>query len=85
MNVTFCFSWYSMRSSWMILWSDDITLVTEKMEQAQGSLHHFEHNAAKIGLHQNAEKTEFMGFNQEQETVLKSVKNENIKKVDNFK
>ena len=32
----------------------------------------------------NADKTEFMSFNQEQETILKSANNENIKKVDNF-
>ena len=32
----------------------------------------------------NADKTEFMSFNQAQETVLKSANNENIKKVDNF-
>ena len=39
--------------------ADDITLVTEKIE-------HVQHNAAKIGLHLNADKTEFMSFNQEQ-------------------
>ena len=36
-------------------------------------------------MHLNADKTEFKSFNQEQETVLKSVDNKNIKKVDNFK
>ena len=64
---------------------DDIALVTEKMKQAQYFLHHVQHNVAKTGLHLNASKTEFMSFNQEQETVLKSINKENIKKVDNFK
>ena len=36
-------------------------------------------------MYQNADKTEFTSFNQEQETVLKSVDNKDIKKVDNFK
>ena len=55
------------------------------MEQAQDFLHHVQHNTAKIELHLNADKTEFMSFNQEQEAVLKSFNNENIKKEDNFK
>ena len=45
------------------------------MEQAQDFLHRDQHNAAKIGLHLYADKTEFMSFNLEQETILKSVKN----------
>ena len=65
--------------------ADDIALVTEKMKQAQYFLHHVQHNAAKTGLHLNAGKTEFMSFNQEQETALKSNNKENIKKADNFK
>ena len=55
------------------------------MVQAQDFLPHVHHNAEKIGLHLNADKAEFMIFNQEPETALKSVNNENIKKVHNFK
>lgn len=40
-------------------------------------------NAAKIGLHLNSYKTEFISFNQAQDTVLKTVNND-IKKVHNF-
>ena len=65
--------------------ADDIALVTEELEHAQDFLYHVEENAAKIGLHLNSDKTEFMSFNQVQDTVLKTVNNENIKKVDNFK
>ena len=55
------------------------------MQQAEDFLHRVQHYVAKIGLHLNADKTEFMSFNQEQKTILKSVNNENIKKVDNLK
>ena len=65
--------------------ADDIALMAEELEQAQDFLHCVQENAAKIGLHLNSDKTEFMSFNQVQDTVLKTVNNENIKKVDNFK
>ena len=65
--------------------ADDIALVTEELEQAQDFLHCVQENAAKIGLHLNSDKTEFMSFNQVQDTVLKTINNENIKKVVNFK
>ena len=64
--------------------ADDIALVTEKLEQAQDFVHRVQENAAKIGLQLNSDKTEFMSFNQVQDTVLKTVNNDNIKKVDNF-
>ena len=60
--------------------ADDIALVTEELEQAQDFLHRVQENAAKIGLHLNSDKTEFMSFNQAQDSVLKTVDNENIKK-----
>ena len=65
--------------------ADDIALVTEELEQAQDFLHRVQENPGKIGLHLNSNKTEFMNFNQAQDSVLKTVNNENIKKVDNFK
>ena len=65
--------------------ADDIALVTEELEQAHDFLHRVQENAAKIGLHLNPDKTEFMSFNQAQDFVLKTVNNENIKKVDNLK
>ena len=57
----------------------------EELEQAQDFLHCVQKNAAKIGLHLNSDKTEFMSFNQVQDAVLKTINNENIKKVGNFK
>ena len=65
--------------------TDDVALVIEELEQTQGFLHRVQENAVKTGLHLNSDKTEFMGFNQVQDTALKTVNNENIKKVDNFK
>ena len=59
--------------------ADDIAFVKEEMEQTQNFLDHVQLNAPKIGLHQNTGKTEFMSFNNEQETVLKSVNNQNKK------
>ena len=47
--------------------ADNIALVTEEMEEAQDFLHRVQHNATKIGLHLNADKTEFTSFNKEQE------------------
>ena len=43
--------------------ADDIALVTEELEQAQDFLHRVQKNTAKIGLHLNSDKTEFMSFN----------------------
>ena len=34
-------------------------------------LHRVQENAAKIGLHLHSDKTEFMSFNQVEDTVLK--------------
>ena len=65
--------------------ADDIALVAEELEQAQDFLHCVQENAAKIGLHLNSDKTEFMTFNEVQDTILKTVNNENIEKKDNFK
>ena len=65
--------------------ADDIALMAEELEQAQDFLHCVQENAAKIGLHLNSDKTEFMTFNEVQDTILKTVNNENIKKIDNFK
>ena len=58
--------------------------MTEELEQAQDFLHRVQENSAKTGLHLNSDKTKFMSFNQVQDIVLKTVNNENIKKVDNF-
>ena len=65
--------------------ADNIALVAEELEQAQDFLHCVQENAEKIGLHLNSDKTEFMSFNQVQDPVPKTVNNENIKKIDNFK
>ena len=44
--------------------ADDIPLVTEELEQVQGSLYYVQENAAEIALHLNSDKTEFMSFSE---------------------
>ena len=45
----------------------------EELQQAQNFPHRVQENAAKLGL--CSDKTEFMSFNQVQDTVLKTVNN----------
>ena len=45
-------------------YTDDIALLTNAHTQAETLLHSLERAAAGIGLHVNADKTEYMCFNQ---------------------
>ena len=45
-------------------YTDDIELLANKPAQAEPLLHSLEWGAGGIGLHVNADKTEFMCFNQ---------------------
>jgi len=66
--------------------ADDIALISELMSQAQELLARVEIEAAKVGLHCNAKKTEAMVYNQnDMDTALKSITGELIKIVENFK
>ena len=58
---------------------DDIALVTEEINQAENFLQRVQNSAARIGLHLNTEKTEFICFNQEQEPVLNTIGKDKIK------
>ena len=53
--------------------ADATALVIEELQQAQNFPHRVQENAAKLGLY--SDKTEFMSFNQVQDTVLKTVNN----------
>ena len=59
--------------------------MTEDIKQVHDFLHRVRNNAARNGVFLNADKTDFMCFNQKQETVLSSINNDNIKKVGDFK
>ena len=64
--------------------ADDIALLSYQMEEAQQLLTRVETECNKVGLHRNAKKTEYMAFNCDEDT-LKTVKNDTIKKVLDFK
>ena len=47
-------------------YADDIALLVNTSAQAESLMHSLEKAAGGIGLHVNADKTEFMCFNQNQ-------------------
>ena len=63
----------------------DVALISEEIEQAQEILTRVEKEAAQVGLHVNAKKTESMPYNQENEVTIKTISGNNVKNVDNFK
>ena len=66
--------------------ADDIALLCNEIHQAQELLKRVETEAARVGLHVNAKKTEHMSFNQDQPQNMVHALNEAlIKLVDNFK
>ena len=66
--------------------ADDIALLCNEIHQAQELLRRVETEAAKVGLHVNAKKTEHMAFNQDQpQNALYALNEALIKLVDNFK
>ena len=65
--------------------ADDIALISNEIQQAKELMKQVEMEAAKVGLHVNAKKTEAMPFNQEQSCDMESINGEKIKEVKNFK
>ena len=65
--------------------ADDIALLCEEIRQAQELLNRVEAEAAKVGLHVNAKKTEAMPHNHDTPVVIKTRAGNTIKEVDNFK
>ncbi|XP_072117020.1 succinate--CoA ligase [ADP-forming] subunit beta, mitochondrial-like isoform X2 [Mobula birostris] len=63
---------------------DDMVLLSDQMEEAQQLLTEVEIECNKVGLHLNAKKTEYMVFNCDEGT-LKTVENDTIKKVFDYK
>ena len=68
-----------------MLFADDVALLTEESDQAQNLLSKVQTKAAKIGLHINAKKTEFMAYKQPDDITIKTRSGELLKKVQNFK
>ena len=65
--------------------ADDLALIAEEIKDAQEMLTRLEKEAAKVGLHLNAGKTEVMIFDQNAVTNLVASGGEQIKVVDDFK
>ena len=65
--------------------ADDIALLSNELSQAQKLLKNVETEADKVGLHVNTKKTKLMTSNQDSEDVVRSIGNESIKQVENFK
>ena len=63
-------------------YTDDTALLANTTTQAQSMLHSLEHAAGGIGLHVNADKTEFMCFNQKGD--ISTLNGRSLKLVDEF-
>ena len=63
-------------------YADDIALLSNTPSQAETLLHSLERTAADIGLHVNADKTEYMCFNQR--SHISTVNGSSLKLVDKF-
>ena len=63
-------------------YADDIALLANRPNQAETLLHSLERDAAGIGLHVNAHKTEFMCFNQKGD--ISTLDRTSLKLVDKF-
>ena len=67
------------------MFADDIALLANKIAQSQELLSRVETEAAKIGLHCNAKKTELMVFNHEDDINIVTLDWSRFKTVENFK
>ena len=68
-----------------LLFADDIALLANEIWQAQELLSRVETEAAKVGLHVNAKKTELMAWNHTEPIEIKTISGSILKEVDNFK
>ena len=53
-----------------MLFADDVALFSEEIDLAQKLLSKVQTEAAKIGLHVNATKTEFIAYNQSDDITI---------------
>ena len=68
-----------------MLFADDVALLSEEIDQAQKLLSKVQTEAAKIGLHLNAKKTEFMAYKKPDDITIKTKSGELLRKVQNCK
>lgn len=65
--------------------ADDLALLSDTLEQAEELLLALEEEAAKVGLMINAKKTQYMSFNQQKDTALKTRNGSTLEEVKDFK
>ena len=65
--------------------ADHIALISEKIHQGHELLTRVEMEAPTVDLHSNAKKTEVMSFNQDDNVTIKSLSNDTINNVTDFK
>ena len=63
-------------------YADDVALLANSPAQAESLLHRLKRAAGGIGLHVNADKTEYMCFNQRGD--ISTLKDDRLKLVDKF-
>ena len=66
-------------------YADDLAVLADILKDATFLLHSIERTAKEIGLYLNADKTEFICFNQDASERMKSLDGEKIKQVEDFK
>ena len=65
-------------------YTDEIALVANTLGQAESLLHRLEKAAGGIGIHVNADKTEYMCFNQNRKGEISTLKGGSLELVDKF-
>ena len=66
-------------------YADDLTVLADVLKDATFLLHSIERTAKEIGLYLNANKTEFICFNQDASQGMESLNGEKIKQMEDFK
>ena len=66
-------------------YADDLAVLADVLKDATFLLQSIERTAKEIGLYLNADKTEFICFNQDASEGMKSLNGEKIKQVEDFK
>ena len=65
-------------------YADDLAIISDYLSDSSALLHKLEEAASEIGLYVNAKKTEFICYNQQHTSTIKSYQNNNISAVKEF-
>ena len=76
--------WYPKQTITNVDYADDIMLLANTHIQAESLVHRLEKAAGSTGLHVNADKTEYMCFNQNQRGDISTLTGGSLKLVDKF-